>query len=145
VAGRETPGNVERYRKAIAAFNARDIEALIAYFAADAEFHSAFGAVSGAVYHGHEGLRRWHRDLTEAWGEEIRAEAEAYFDLGEQLLTFYILHGRGGQSGVEVAMPVAHLVRWREGLIVYMKSYAHREDALSDLGVSEDALEPIAP
>jgi hypothetical protein len=35
--------------------------------------------------------------------------------------------------------------RWRDGLCVYGKQYAHREDALRDLGVSEDALEPIAP
>jgi hypothetical protein len=42
-------------------------------------------------------------------------------------------------------MPVAQLVRWRDGLGVYFKSCAHREDALSDLGVSEDELEPIAP
>jgi hypothetical protein len=42
-------------------------------------------------------------------------------------------------------MPAAHLCRWRDGLIVYFKGYAHREDALSDLGVAEDAVEPIAP
>jgi hypothetical protein len=29
--------------------------------------------------------------------------------------------------------------------VVYFKAYAHREDALRDLGLSEDALEPIAP
>jgi hypothetical protein len=35
--------------------------------------------------------------------------------------------------------------KWRDGLCVYVKNYAQKEDALSDLGVSEDALEPIAP
>jgi hypothetical protein len=30
-------------------------------------------------------------------------------------------------------------------LCVYFKVYARREDALRDLGVSEDALEPITP
>lgn len=29
--------------------------------------------------------------------------------------------------------------------MAYFKGYAHREDALCDLGVSEDELEPIAP
>jgi hypothetical protein len=29
--------------------------------------------------------------------------------------------------------------------LVYGKFYTHREDALRDLGLSEDALEPIAP
>jgi hypothetical protein len=42
-------------------------------------------------------------------------------------------------------MPGAQVCRWRDGLLVYAMVYVHREDALRDLGVSEDALEPIAP
>jgi hypothetical protein len=56
-----------------------------------------------------------------------------------------VLHGRGRHSGAEVATPSAALGRSRDGLIVYMKAYVHREDALRDLGVSEDELEPIEP
>jgi hypothetical protein len=42
-------------------------------------------------------------------------------------------------------MPVAQVARWRDGLCVLFKGYGQREDALSDLGVGEDDLEPIAP
>jgi hypothetical protein len=56
-----------------------------------------------------------------------------------------LLHGRGQQSGAQVAMPYAQVLRWRDGRCTYLKAYAHREDALKDLGVSEDELEPIAP
>jgi hypothetical protein len=42
-------------------------------------------------------------------------------------------------------MPFAQVAKWRDGLLIYWKAYVHREDALRDLGVSEDALEPIAP
>ncbi|MDQ6811208.1 MAG: nuclear transport factor 2 family protein [Actinomycetota bacterium] len=137
--------NVEALRRWIEAFNARDIEAIIAHCDPSIELHSVFAAVGGAVYRGHEGLRSWQRDFEDAWGEEIRVEPEAYFDLRERTLIFYALHGRGKHSGVEVAMPVATVFRWRDGLIDYFKGYAHREDALSDLGVSQDELEPIAP
>jgi hypothetical protein len=75
----------------------------------------------------------------------VRVEPEAYFDLGEHTLALYVLHGRGRHSGVEVAMPNALVARWSDDLIVYLKAYAHREDALSDLGVMEDALKPIDP
>jgi hypothetical protein len=51
----------------------------------------------------------------------------------------------GRQSGVELAQPAAIAARWRDGLMVHVKSYAHKEDALSDLGVSEAALVPIDP
>jgi hypothetical protein len=137
--------NVELTRRYIAGFNARDIEALIAYCDPSIEFHSTFAAVGGAVYHGPDGLRSWHRDLAEAWGDEIRLEPKAYVDLGERTLAFYVIHGRGRHSGVEVAMPITAVAKWRDGLLLYVKSYVHTESALSDLGVSEDELEPIDP
>ena len=136
--------NVESFRRLTAAYNARDIETFIGYHDPSVEFHSAFAGVSG-VYHGHEGLRQWHRDLEEAWGGDIRTEAEAYFDLGECTLMVSVLHGRGRHSGMEVATQDAVLMKWRDGLGVYVKAYASKEEALTDLGLSEDSLEPIDP
>jgi hypothetical protein len=59
-------------------------------------------------------------------------------------LGFQVIHGRGLQTGVEVAMPCAHVARWREGLCHYLKVYMHREDALEDMGVTEETLKPLA-
>jgi ketosteroid isomerase-like protein len=137
--------NVELARRYAEAFNARDIDAMIAFFDPDIEYHSTFAAVGGAVYHGHAELHSFQSDLQDAWGDEIRMEPEAYFDLGDQTLAFYVTHGRGKHSGAEVTMLGAAVVRWRDGLMVYFKGYAQREDALRDLGVSEAELEPIAP
>jgi ketosteroid isomerase-like protein len=137
--------NVDLHRRNMDAYNARDIEAWIALADPQIEFHSTFAAVGGAVYHGHDGLRRYFRDIDNVWGAETRLEAEAFFDLGENTLVFQVLHGRGRNSGAQVAMPVALVVRWRNEMAVYMKGYARRLDALRDLGVSESELEPIAP
>jgi ketosteroid isomerase-like protein len=137
--------NIERHRRFVEAFSKRDVEGLIALCDQGIEFHSLFAEVGDTVYRGRDRLRKWHRDLQEAWGEEIRIEPEAYFDLGEHTLAFNVLHGRGRQSGVEVAMPYAHVMRWRDGQIVYFKAYANREDAMRALGVSEHELKPIAP
>jgi ketosteroid isomerase-like protein len=137
--------NVELHRRASLAYNAHDLDAFIAYFDPSTEFHSAFGPLGGGVYHGHHGVREYFRDLEDAWGDEIHGEVEAFFDLGEYTLAFYVLHGRGRQSGAEVVMPLAQVVRWRDALVVYFKVYARREDALRDLGISEDALKRIEP
>jgi ketosteroid isomerase-like protein len=140
--------NIERHRQFADAFNSRDIEALVALCDPDVEWHSHFAAADlgeQGVYHGHDGLREWHRSLSEVWGDQVRVEIEAYFDFGEQTLASYALQGRGQQSGAEVAMPAAGLVRWRDGLIVYFKGYRQIEDVFRDLGVSEETLEPIAP
>jgi ketosteroid isomerase-like protein len=136
--------NVELHRRLIEAFNARDIEAYISLTDPRSELHSVVSVVGGGVYHGHAGVRKYFRDFEDAWGDHIRIEPEAYFDLGEHTLTFQVLRGRGSHSGAEVAMPMAAVARWRDGLMVYLKAYG-REDALSDLGVSEDELEPIDP
>jgi ketosteroid isomerase-like protein len=136
---------VDLLRRWITAFNARDLEAMIGLCDPSVEFHSAFAAVGGASYRGHAGMRRWHRNLEETWGTEIRLEPEAFFDLGEDTLSFYMYYGRGQQSGAEVAMPATSVVRWRDDRMVYVKVYMERDAALSDLGVSKEALEPIAP
>jgi ketosteroid isomerase-like protein len=138
-------GNIEQYRRWFEAYNARDTEALIEYCDPSIELHSVFAVAGGAIYHGHDGMRKLHQDFRDIWGDEIRFDPETYFDLGDHALVFGLLHGRGGHSGVEVAMAGAQVARWRNGLMVYAKGYAHREDALRDLGVSEAELEPIKP
>lgn len=69
--------NVELMRRANEAFNERDIEKFISLCDPQIELHSAFAAVGGAIYHGHDGLRKWHRDLEDAWGQEIHLQPEA--------------------------------------------------------------------
>jgi ketosteroid isomerase-like protein len=137
--------NIELGRRLLEAFNARDGEALIALFDPQAEVHSRLAGLGEVTsYRAHDGVRSWQTDLDEAWSE-IRIEPEAHFDLGEQILTFYVLRGRGRQSGVETSMWFASVARWRHGLCVSLKIHRDREEALAELGVSEDDLEPIEP
>jgi ketosteroid isomerase-like protein len=140
-----TESNVELHRRANEAFNTRDVEAYVALCDPQIELHSAVTVPGGTVYHGHDGVRRWHRDIADGFGDDVRVEPEAYFDLGEHTITFHTLQGRGRRSGADVETPAAHLCRWRDGRIVYFKGYVRREDAFGDLGVSRDAFEPIAP
>jgi ketosteroid isomerase-like protein len=137
--------NVERHRRVIEAYNAQDLEAFIALCDPSVEVYSVFAAVDGVVYQGHEGVRKGFRDASDTWGGQIRLEPQGYFDLGESTLVLYVLHGQGRQSGVEVTMSFAQVIRWRDGLVVHLKAYADAADALSELGISEDRLERIDP
>jgi ketosteroid isomerase-like protein len=148
-AARETvemsEGNVELQRRALEAFHARDVEAFIACLDASVEYHSVMTVPGGAVYHAHDGVRKYFEDFKDAWGDDFRVAPEAFFDLGEHTLMFYSVHGLGQHSGAEVAMRGAQVCRWRDGLMVYGKAYVHREDALRDLGVSEEELSRFTP
>ena len=42
-------------------------------------------------------------------------------------------------------MPGIAVARWHGALCVSHKGYLSKEDALADLGITEDALQPIAP
>jgi SnoaL-like domain len=138
--------NVELHRRAVATFNARDVETFVVGFDPKAELHGLFAALGGVtIYHGHDGVRRWLADLEDAWGAELVAEPDAYFDLGERTMMFYVLRGRGRQSGVETTMHFFQVGRWRDGLCTYWKAYADREEALAALGLSADDLDPIEP
>jgi ketosteroid isomerase-like protein len=130
--------NVELHRSANEAFNTRSVEAFIAYCDPEIELHSAVTVPGGGIYNGHDGVRRWHRDLTDVFGGEIRMDPEIFFELGDYTVTFHVLYGRGQQSGADVATPAAHLCRWRDGLIIYFKGYVHREDVFSDLGIPKE-------
>ena len=136
--------NVELHRRLYAAFNARDLGALVALCDPDISIRSVFAAVSGQVYSGREGVRRWQSDLEEAWGEQIRVEPVAYFDLGEHTLAFDVLHGRGRQSGAEARLPGAAVTRWRNGKCVYFSAYDDRMQACRDAGASGGE-QPLAP
>jgi len=131
--------NVELHRRANEAFNTRNVDAYIRYCHPEIELHSAVTVPGGGLYRGHDGVRRWHRDLEEVFGGEIEMIPEAFFDLGEYTVTFHVLQGRGRQSGAHVGTPAAHLCRWRDGLMVHFKGYVHREDVFSDFGVPQDA------
>ena len=130
--------NVELHRLANEAFNTRDVEAYIAFCDPEIELHSAVTVPGEGVYHGHAGVRQWHRDLEDVFGAEIRVVPEAFFELGEYTITFHVLEGRGQQSGADVATPAAHLYRWRDGLIIYFKGYVQREDVFADVGIPSE-------
>ena len=134
--------NVELHRRVVEAFNKGDVEGIVTLCDPGIELRSA---VTASVYDGHQGVRQWRRDLEEAFGEAIWLEPEVYFDLGEHTVTFHLLHGRGRHSGADVTEAFAHVHRWRDGLTVAFRAYANQEDALRDLGVSEDAVTRIDP
>lgn len=136
--------HIELHRQVVIAFNARDLEGFLRYCHPSIELHSVFAAVGGAIYHGHDGIRKWFRDFDDSW-EDVTAGEETYFDLGDDILAFYVLRGRGRQSGVQVEMENALVARWVDGRMTYFRVYREREEALSDLGVSLEELEPVSP
>jgi hypothetical protein len=100
--------SIEKLADAFEAFNRRDVEAFIAAVDVpeDYEWRPFLTAgIEGGVYRGPAGTREWFANLDEVF-ESFSVDALEYRDLGDRLLLFGTLHGRGRGSGVLVESPV---------------------------------------
>ena len=134
--------NVEAVREWIAAINRRDLAALLELADPDIEFRSYLSALSGSdgAYRGHDGLKRYLRDLSDAW-ESFQVAQDECRDLGETVLMVGRLHARGRASGLEVEERLAFLHTFREGTgpgrYVRHQSFATVDEALEAARRSE--------
>jgi ketosteroid isomerase-like protein len=110
------------------AFNARDLQRLISEMHPQVEFESRFARAGGTTYRGHDGIRSWLADLSDAW-EHIAVELEQSFETAhDRTVALITLHGKGRASGIELNERAAHRLRWREGKLLSL-AYLEREDA----------------
>ena len=80
--------NAELLRRAVEAYNRRDIEALVAELDPEVEWHPALpGLIVGAaaIYRGHDGIAEMFRDFYEVL-DEIQFEYSEIHDLGDRVV-----------------------------------------------------------
>jgi len=123
---------VESYRRAVDAFNRRDLAEWIAFMDENVEIESRFSRLGDTRFRGHASIRSWWEDLGDAWDflevvlEDIREVAP------DETLALIHLNGRGRGSGLEVSEPAAHRVKYRNGKWLQL-SYVDRDAAEREL------------
>jgi ketosteroid isomerase-like protein len=131
--------NVEAFERAGDAINRRDIDGLLAVVHPEVEWHPVLlASIAGSetVYHGHDGVRDWIRDVDESFGGTY-SEFHEIRDLGDGLIAFGILRGRGKESGVEVESPIIYVADFRDGKAVLVRTFLDRAQALEAAGLSD--------
>ena len=132
--------NVEMFRRSVDAFNARDVDALIGLITEDFEFAPYLAAaVETTSYRGSEGLRKYRSDADAAW-ETIELRVDSVRDLGDRLIAFGALRGRGRGSGLDIQTPLTALVDFREGKLSAVRGYQTASEALQAAGLREQAM-----
>ena len=92
--------NVEAFKRGVAAMNRGDVEALLRELDPAVEFHMALQELVGgeaAIYHGHQGVREYLRDMDEAF-TEVELDYTEIRDLGDRVLASGMFRTRGRQS-----------------------------------------------
>ena len=127
--------NVVLARNAVAAFNRRDVPALVELTTHDFKWVTWTGTVESTVYDGAEGLAGYFQDA-DVW-EVLNLDAQEFRDLGDKVLVVGMFHARGGGSGAEVRAPYYSAFFVSEGKLARVLSFRTEDEALEAVGLRE--------
>ena len=127
--------NVEIVKAAIEAWNREDWDTALQNAAPgfEVDMSRAVGPVSGVLDLAQ--LRLVLVDFAEHF-ESVRIEPHEFIEAGDLVVVPWTLHVRG-RGGIEAASRVAIVWTIRNGAIERFTMYQERQDALEDLGLSE--------
>ena len=128
--------NVELVHRAVDAFNRRDLDAFLALMDDDVEVVPRAAAMEGETYHGHDGVRRWWKDLLDVF-PDFTIEVVEVRDLGDLTVAALRVRGHGAGSDVPLDETIWQVARWRRGKCVWWRSFDTRAEALEAVGLSE--------
>ena len=127
--------NVETVRRAIAAINARDIDAYLDYCTENVELLIAESV--GAQYSGTDGIRRFFTDIEDA-APDFRIEVQRVQAIGDSnALAFLRVGSTGRVSGIVTAAESANVYDFIDGKISRIRIFLDRDEALKAVGLEE--------
>lgn len=127
--------NVEAFKRAIEAYNRRDVEALVDELDTEIEWRPVLPVVLGGdetVYRGHDGVRQLLRDLDEVLAER-RLDFSEIRDVGDHVVATGSLRIRGKSSGALSESPFGCVAELRNGRAIRIQTYLDPSEALERL------------
>jgi ketosteroid isomerase-like protein len=130
--GEETVGLA---RQVMEALSRQDFSRLISLTDPEVEWHSFFAELGQeGMYRGHEGMRRYVSDLSDAW-EVVRADVDNGLAVGDVAVLVGRIHYRGRGSGLETESPAGWMLKFRQGKVVLFRAFREPEQALERIGL----------
>jgi ketosteroid isomerase-like protein len=128
-------------RLALEAYNRRDLDAVVAVWAAGCEYRPDPAWVKAGLvdpsYRGAEGYRRYIATADEVWGGENQLTGVELIDLGERFVVLAEVSMRAQASGVPLTEAYAVVTTLEGGRIVLHEEYFDHAQALEAAGVPE--------
>jgi len=128
--------NVAAARRIYAARNRGDVDAVLAECDPDVTWRPHLASLGGQPIRGHEEVRAYMASLQEDW-RGFRHEPEEFFDAGDKVVAFLNTFARGPGSGIDVEVPVAHVLEFRDGKCLGYMSYHDRAEAMRAAGLQD--------
>jgi ketosteroid isomerase-like protein len=128
--------NVETVGRAIAAINARDIDAYLACCTENVELLTPMAPVGGE-YLGSDGIRRFFTDIEDA-GPDFRIEVQREQAIGDSnVIAFVRVRSTFRASGIVTSIEGANVYDFIEGKISRIRIFWDRSEALEAVGLAE--------
>ena len=130
--------NVEIVRASTKAFLDGDAETALSALHPQVEWHATVGGIDeGRVYRGREEVVQAFADYFATW-ERMEMRADEYIDTdGDDVVVFFHEVAKGRESGVVVETDTGTVNTVRDGMIVRVRSFMDRKQALEAAGLSE--------
>jgi ketosteroid isomerase-like protein len=128
--------NVEIVRRALEAFERGGLEATLAFYDPDVTWIVAEDEPEAATLRGHDGLRALAQQWLEAF-DELHIDPKEFIDAGEVAVVPYRFRARERSSGSEITAPETWVFWLRDRMIVEVREYRRKAEALTALGLSE--------
>jgi len=93
-------------------------------------------SLGGQPIRGHDEVRAYMASLQEDW-QGFRHEPVEFFDAGDKVVAFLDTYARGPGSGIDVEVPVAHVLTFEDGKCLGYVSYHDRAEALRVAGLRD--------
>jgi ketosteroid isomerase-like protein len=129
-------GNVEVVRRAVEAWNRRDMATLSALWRSDAEidWSRARGPLKG-VYRGHREIETFWNEFWSTF-EDVRLDTYGWAEVGSEVVYSNTSHSRGRQ-GIEVIARSTFVSTVENGQITRLRMFQERAEALEAAGLRE--------
>ena len=122
-------------RQAYESLNRGDVEAIVEFCDEDFVLDMSHRVFNPAVYHGHDGIRQFYRDVMDVW-ESYQWTVEDALVSGDDVVALLRCVGRGRGSGLEVDWRVAWTWTFRNGRGTSLRFYKERDEALEAAGLA---------
>jgi ketosteroid isomerase-like protein len=126
-------------RKALEAYNRRDLDAVMIGARPDLEWYPYREFVEAALaepcYHGPAGYRAYILATEDVWGGEVRVEPTEVIDLGDQVVILADMPMRAQASGVQLAEKYACVMTLEGGKLIRQRDYLNHAEALASVGL----------
>ena len=133
-------GNVEAVQRAVAAWNADDLDAFLAELDADVEWHPAIEpSLEGraTIYRGHDDAQKvWRENRGEAW-KRLTNRPQQFRDLDESVLALGHIELTARTTGIEFSQEIGEVFDLRAGKIVRIRDFLTHAEAIKAAGLLE--------